>query len=711
MKRFCKAVLVAAASLALYTSALCAPLDPSAYEIEEQYKITGPKSRASWLTVFHLREPDVRLPLTSEVVPSKAGTAMNRDTLRVEWLEPGLILWVSWQMTPWSGERTYIPEMHLVVCLSEQGAEELVRECIIVSADRSPQDRQRARVEVDLEGLPPFERFIIQVRILRDYSLAGLSEAVPLGVTRADGSNIRQVRVIEESEYMCQKGFGAPSLNDLTVSVDLSAPPLFEMDIPEYKTKRVTPDELARFVDEMYSGWGNVLDPPVDGKLRIPSGPVDEKRLAEILKTNLIVGTPPDLTGQIKIPQHLGPHFQLSKDAKTVEDMLYWQFPLSSPAQWLDNLGDESSGILRFFGTVGDDLDIQMNLEFTGTAIAGMYWYDKYKKPIQLKGRRSGPRVQLEEIDEKGNVTGRFDGKFLFAVVIDGEWSSPDGTKKLPFSTGIWEKPKSEAQEPSKPQPHEIEYELVKRETPSKNPEYQHYQYELKFPNQQELIPLGRLCTPAKKEQFDSSLGFDESLFSVKQVGDSLAEATWPTLLCGQGRNQNWCTLLLSKGPKGWRSIFVDAIYESSYHFSAAEGHNITLHFQSHPDGSLTLVRETYRGSGKRAFGYASAFTHEEWPCVIEDGVVNILPGRNYGLVGGPDCADFLWKAECDFDLEGETQEERVARLRELNPGLRRSNLCSGILLLDDFVDPYKPNAEGINAYHSVDWGLSCNCD
>jgi len=195
-------------------------------------------------------------------------------------------------------------------------------------------------------------------------------------------------------------------------------------------------------------------------------------------------------------------------------------------------------------------------------------------------------------------------------------------------------------------------------------------------------------------------------------LGDSLAEATWETLICGQGRNQNWCTLLLKKGPQGWLPIFTDTIYESSYHFTADQGHNITLHFRAHPDGTLTLVREAYHGWGNDIFGYRTSFLRDEWPCVVGDGTVSILPGLRYGFVGGPDCADFIWKAADNFmeDIDGNTPDERIARLRELNPGQRKSNLCSGILLLDNAVEPYKPDAEGLNAYHSGDGGLWCNC-
>lgn len=89
----------------------------------------------------------------------------------------------------------------------------------------------------------------------------------------------------------------------------------------------------------------------------------------------------------------------------------------------------------EYAGTIKGTLPIRMSLKVEGQRITGSYYYEKYKKPIQLAGA-VGPEgsVLLIESDGKGAETGRFEGRFTDSGAFEGTWSNPGGSKVLPFS-------------------------------------------------------------------------------------------------------------------------------------------------------------------------------------------------------------------------------------------------------------------------------------
>ena len=65
----------------------------------------------------------------------------------------------------------------------------------------------------------------------------------------------------------------------------------------------------------------------------------------------------------------------------------------------------------RFYltGTVAG-LGCEMNITIDGSSVEGTYSYNKYKKPMGLKGTKYGNEVRLDEIDIDGDVTGELNG-------------------------------------------------------------------------------------------------------------------------------------------------------------------------------------------------------------------------------------------------------------------------------------------------------------
>lgn len=97
----------------------------------------------------------------------------------------------------------------------------------------------------------------------------------------------------------------------------------------------------------------------------------------------------------------------------------------------LDSLKPE----MNLVGTINSDLNIHMNLRFRGNEVNGTYFYDKFKTSISLKGSINNiDNIIMSEYDAKGNVTGVFNGKFTSQSNIEGTWSKPDGSNKMPFS-------------------------------------------------------------------------------------------------------------------------------------------------------------------------------------------------------------------------------------------------------------------------------------
>lgn len=87
-----------------------------------------------------------------------------------------------------------------------------------------------------------------------------------------------------------------------------------------------------------------------------------------------------------------------------------------------------------FTGAIAGKYPITMKLKISDTSIGGVYFYDKYKKDIELSGTigRDGHFV-LNEKTADGKVSGSFSGDFVGGNRLEGNWSAAIGSKTLPF--------------------------------------------------------------------------------------------------------------------------------------------------------------------------------------------------------------------------------------------------------------------------------------
>ena len=119
-------------------------LDPSAYTLEEQDKVTDAAGVSSWLAVFHLHMPDLRIPLMPEDNTVGTGKAIDRDTLHAEWLVPEELLWISWMTTPCAGDGAYMFSAHVIVDVLATCNKEICRQSLPADTTRrqEPHDRR-----------------------------------------------------------------------------------------------------------------------------------------------------------------------------------------------------------------------------------------------------------------------------------------------------------------------------------------------------------------------------------------------------------------------------------------------------------------------------------------------------------------------------------------------------------------------------------------
>ncbi|MHA6532038.1 hypothetical protein [Paenibacillus sp. BAC0078] len=92
-----------------------------------------------------------------------------------------------------------------------------------------------------------------------------------------------------------------------------------------------------------------------------------------------------------------------------------------------------TKGLISLKGTVNGNLPIHMWIKIAeGGKLSGSYYYDKYKKTINLTGSVNGSYAEFSEVDAKGSITGSFEGWWLPDTGFIGAWVSPDRDKQLP---------------------------------------------------------------------------------------------------------------------------------------------------------------------------------------------------------------------------------------------------------------------------------------
>src|SRR6266850_3124400 len=96
---------------------------------------------------------------------------------------------------------------------------------------------------------------------------------------------------------------------------------------------------------------------------------------------------------------------------------------------------EQSSDEREFVGTINNTLRVRIKLSQSGKTLSGSYAYERIGKSLRLNGAMtSDNEFYLNEFDERGKQTGKFDGKFVSKDWLEGTWVSTSTKKEMPFS-------------------------------------------------------------------------------------------------------------------------------------------------------------------------------------------------------------------------------------------------------------------------------------
>lgn len=124
--------------------------------------------------------------------------------------------------------------------------------------------------------------------------------------------------------------------------------------------------------------------------------------------------------------------------------LLLLSLPVSAMAVCKD---DPAAGLRHYDGFLADKHRIRMSLVLDKGTVSGVYFYASQLKDIKLKGLlQGGKHLVLDEIDNNGKTTARFEGDFverdprgkfaespLSCEVIVGTWQKLNATSSLPL--------------------------------------------------------------------------------------------------------------------------------------------------------------------------------------------------------------------------------------------------------------------------------------
>ncbi len=98
-------------------------------------------------------------------------------------------------------------------------------------------------------------------------------------------------------------------------------------------------------------------------------------------------------------------------------------------------VSDQSSDEREFVGTINNTLRVRIRLSESGKILSGSYAYERIGRSLRLNGAMTSEKeFYLNEFDERGTQTGKFQGKFVSKDWLEGTWSSTSTKKEMPFS-------------------------------------------------------------------------------------------------------------------------------------------------------------------------------------------------------------------------------------------------------------------------------------
>src|SRR6266496_4650873 len=86
---------------------------------------------------------------------------------------------------------------------------------------------------------------------------------------------------------------------------------------------------------------------------------------------------------------------------------------------------EQSSDEREFVGTINNTLRVRINLSQSGKSLSGSYAYERIGKSLRLNGAMTSENeFYLNEFDERGGHTGKFEGNFVSKDWLEGTWIS-----------------------------------------------------------------------------------------------------------------------------------------------------------------------------------------------------------------------------------------------------------------------------------------------
>lgn len=113
--------------------------------------------------------------------------------------------------------------------------------------------------------------------------------------------------------------------------------------------------------------------------------------------------------------------------------------PATAPASAPAVTPTEQSGanVIMLEGSIGD-IPVHMSLKISDGIVTGTYYYDKVGKELKLEGTTEADRmISLNEYDEDGKLTGKFDGWYTHGIRISGSWTNTKTNESLDFSLKV----------------------------------------------------------------------------------------------------------------------------------------------------------------------------------------------------------------------------------------------------------------------------------
>jgi hypothetical protein len=88
-------------------------------------------------------------------------------------------------------------------------------------------------------------------------------------------------------------------------------------------------------------------------------------------------------------------------------------------------------------GTIGD-IPVHMSLHISDGIVTGSYYYDKVGKELKLEGTAEADRMfYIDEYDENGERTGKFDGWYTHSIRMTGSWTNTKTNDILDFNLKV----------------------------------------------------------------------------------------------------------------------------------------------------------------------------------------------------------------------------------------------------------------------------------